>query len=82
MSQVDSSNSENDSKTDKSTPVLEMDHKGSSKVGIDLIETILGEMKSEFNREVHTVDTSKNDQDKGTHASTGLTNDKSLTVKN
>ena len=82
MSQVDSSNNENDSKTDKSASVLEMDHKCNSKVGIDLIETILGEMKSEFNREVHTVDTSKNDQDKDNHASTELTNDKSLTVKN
>ena len=82
MSHVDSSNNENDSKTDKSASVLEMDHKGNSKVGLDLIETILGEMKSEFNREVHTIDTSKNDQDKDNHASTELTNDKSLTVKN
>lgn len=82
MSQVDSSNNENDSKTDKSASVLEMDHKSNSKVGIDLIETILGEMKSEFNREVHTIDTSKNDQDKDNHASTELTNGKSLTLKN
>jgi len=82
MSQVDNSNNENDSKTDKSASVLEMDHKCNSKVGIDLIETILGEMKSEFNREVHTIDNSKNDQDKDNHASTELTNDKSLTVKN
>lgn len=82
MSQVNSSNNENDSKTDKSASVLEMDHKSNSKVGIDLIETILGEMKSEFNREVYPIDTPKNDQDKDNSASTELTNDKSLTVKN
>jgi hypothetical protein len=82
MSEVDSSNDGNDSKSDKSTScvVLEMDRTTIGKVGIGLIETILGEMKSEFNREVNTIENVR--KDKGSRASKGMTDDESLSVKN
>jgi hypothetical protein len=81
MNQVDSSNDGNDSKSDKAVSyvVLETDRKTSSKVGIGLIETILGEMKSEFNREVNTIENVK--KDKGTRTSKVVTDDES-SVKN
>ncbi|XP_023727784.1 histone-lysine N-methyltransferase EHMT2 isoform X3 [Cryptotermes secundus] len=89
MSHSESTNDKNDSKSDKpkSGVVLETERKTSSKVGIGLIETILGEMKSEFNREVRTTENVKTekekdeDKDKGIQASKGLIDGQSLTVK-
>jgi hypothetical protein len=82
MSQVDSCNDGSDSKGDKSAScaVLEMDRASVGKVDIGLIETILGEMKSEFNREVNTTENVMKDKD--SLASKGVTDDESLSVKN
>ncbi|XP_021933678.1 histone-lysine N-methyltransferase EHMT2 isoform X2 [Zootermopsis nevadensis] len=82
MSQVDSSNDGSDSKSDKSTPcvALEVEHTAVGKVGIDLIETILGEMKSEFNREVNTIENVR--KDKVSRTSKGMTDEECLSVKN
>jgi hypothetical protein len=85
MSHIDSNSDRNDSKSDKpvACALVEEDRKTSSKVGIGLIETILGEMKSEFNREVNIIENVKKDkdEDKCLQASKGLIDDESLTVK-
>lgn len=85
MSHIDSSSDRNDSKSDKpeACAPVEADCKTSSKVGIGLIETILGEMKSEFNREVNIIENVKKDkdEDKGLQASKGLIDDEFLAVK-
>ncbi|XP_069690124.1 histone-lysine N-methyltransferase EHMT2 isoform X2 [Periplaneta americana] len=85
MSQIDSSSDGNDSQNGKSVCIiLDSDRNSTktSKVGIGLIETILGEMKSEFNREVNTVNSVENTKkDKSGRTSKATTDDESQSVK-
>jgi hypothetical protein len=87
MSHSDSSSDRNDGKSDKQMACVltEIDRKTTSKVGIGLIETILGEMKSEFNREVNIIENVKKDKDEGKdkvlEENKGSIDDESLSAK-